>query len=237
MSHNPQSAKALIALMIAACIGTIGYGLAQANAWHGYEALVLLAVSVIASRMKIKLPGLTGTMSVNLPFLLLAVSELNLVEALAVACATAVVQTFPKNWARPEPEKLLFNASTMSVAAAMAWQVLHSGVASHAQGPVLLSLATVSFFLGQTLPVSTIIALTGGGPWRRVWMSMAQLSFPYFVLSAGVASMVATGRYLGWQIPFVALPLMFGVFRSYQLYFRAQAAGETSLVMAASAGR
>ena len=176
-------------------------------------------------------------MSVNLPFLLLAVSELGLVETMAVACATAVVQTIPEDWARPKPERLVFNTSTMAVASAMAWQVFRHGASSHVPSALLVCLATVTFFLGQTLPVSTIIALTTGGPWRKVWMSMALLTFPYFVLSAGVAFMMAAGGRAGWQIPFAVLPLMFGVFLSYRLYFRTAAPDEKTLVLAASSGR
>ena len=236
MSHNPRSANAMIALMTAAGVACIGYGLSQANAWHAYESLALLGLSVACSRMKIKLPGMAGTMSVNLPFLLLAVSELNLIEALGVACATAAVQTFPKDWARPRPERLLFNMSTMAVASMMAWQVFHRGALRHQQGPLVVTLATVAFFLGQTIPVSTILALTGGGKWHTVWASMVSLALPYFILSAGLASMMSAGRHIGWQIPFVALPLMFGVFRSYQQYFRVEAPAEKPLTLATSAG-
>ena len=87
------------------------------------------------------------------------------------------------------------------------------------------------------MPVSTIITLTGGGPLRQVWISMAQLTFPYFVLSAGVASIsLRASNHVGWQIPLVALPVMFGVFRSYQMYFQPEAKAVKPLSMAARAG-
>ena len=35
------------------------------------ELFALLAMTVIASRLKVKLPGINGTMSVNVPFLLI----------------------------------------------------------------------------------------------------------------------------------------------------------------------
>lgn len=38
--------------------------------------------------------------------------------------------------------------------------------------------------------------------------------------SAGIASMViAASRDVGWQIPLLALPVMYAIYRSYQLYF------------------
>jgi hypothetical protein len=63
---------------------------------------------------------------------------------------------------------------------------------------------------------------------------MAQLTFPYFVLSAGVAYMMAASAHLNWRIPIAALPVMFGMFLSYRLYFRATA--PKPMAFATSAG-
>lgn len=192
MSHNPRNATAFVATMTAAGVGSMSYGLSQTNTWHPYQALALFAIATAASRMKIKLPGLTGNMSVNLPFLLIAIAQLSLVEALAVTCASAIVQSFSKNWAVPKLEQMLFNLATMSFATTLAWKAFHAATLAHAgvASALLVSLAAATLFLGQTVPVATIINLTGGGPLRQVWISMAQLTFPYFVLSAGVASIV-----------------------------------------------
>ena len=240
MSHNPRNATAFVATMTAAGLGSLSYGLSQTSTWHPYQALALFAIATTASRMKIKLPGLTGNMSVNLPFLLIAIAQLSLAEALAVTCASAVAQSFAKNWSVPKLEQMLFNLATMSFATTLAWKVFHGtalgqvGVAS----ALLVPLAAAMLFLGQTMPVSTIITLTGGGLWRQVWISMAQLTFPYFVLSAGVASIsLSASNHVGWQIPLVALPVMFGAFRSYQVYFRTEATAAKPLTMAASAGK
>ena len=234
MTHNPRNANAFIAIMIAAGLGSISYGLSQANVWHPYQTLALLAIAAAASRLKIKLPGLSGNMSVNLPFLLIAVAELNLVEALAVSCASATLQSLPKDWTRPKVEQMLFNLASMSLSTMLAWQVFRQGPAGNGW---LLPLAAATFFLGQTAPVATVISLTGGGSLKKVWTDMAQLTFPYFVLSAGVASIsMAASRQVGWQIPLVALPVMLGVFRSYQMYFRTEAATEKPFTLAARFG-
>lgn len=240
MSHNPRNATAFVATMTAAGVGSMSYGLSQTNTWHPYQALALFAIATAASRMKLKLPGLTGNMSVNLPFLLIAIAQLSLVEALAVTCASAIVQSFSKNWAVPKLEQMLFNLATMSFATTLAWKAFHAATLAHAgvASALLVSLAAATLFLGQTVPVATIINLTGGGPLRQVWISMAQLTFPYFVLSAGVASIsLSASDHVGWQIPLVALPVMFGVFRSYQVYFHINTATEKPLAMAAGAGK
>jgi hypothetical protein len=81
-------------------------------------------------------------------------------------------------------------------------------------------MAAAMVFLAQTIPVAAIISLTEDGKLLRIWSSIFQLSFPYYLLSAGIASIVTTvGQHVGWQIPLLVLPAMYGVFRSYKLYF------------------
>src|SRR5690349_7699044 len=51
-----------------------------------------LLVALFAARLKVSLPRITGSMSVNLPFILLALSELSLAEALLITAASTFVQ-------------------------------------------------------------------------------------------------------------------------------------------------
>ena len=243
MNHNPRIAKSFIALISAAGLGSMAYGWMHSTPWHPYEALALFAITVAASRMNVKIPGLTGNMSVNLPFLLLAAAELNLAEALAIAAVSTAAQCFPKDGTKLKPVRMLFNISLVSCAVALAWQVFHLGAAAQPtwfSGALLLPSAALTLFLMQTMPVSIVIALTDGGPIGAVWAKIARMTFPYYVLSAGMASMVMQARqHVGWQGPLLALPVMYGTYRSYQTYFGREAADQSSLGMtkAAAAGR
>ena len=240
MNHNPRLANSFIALIAIAGFGSLGYGWMQATAWHPYEALALFAIAVAASRMKIKLPGLTGNMSVNLPFLLLAAAGLNLVEALVIACVSTAVQCFPKDGTKPKAVRVLFNLSLMASAVALTWQVFRMGAAAHPawlSGALVLPLAALTLFLMQTVPVSVVITLTDGGPFRTIWTKIAQMTFPYYVLSAGMASMVMAARqHVAWDVPLLLLPVMYGIYCSYQMYFGREAAEQRSLSMAKAAG-
>jgi len=57
------------------------------------ELFVLLTMTLIASRLKVKLPGINGTMSVNVPFLLIVAVRLNAGESLAIAALASLVQS------------------------------------------------------------------------------------------------------------------------------------------------
>ena len=85
----------------------------------------------------------------------------------------------------------------------------------------MLASATAAFFLGQTAPVAGIIKVAEGAAMRRIWLGIVQLSFPYYVLSAGMTSMVnLVSHHFGWQAALVVFPVMYGIHRSYRLYFR-----------------
>jgi hypothetical protein len=74
---------------------------------------------------------------------------------------------------------------------------------------------------------------------RRAWMSIVQLSFPYYVVSAGVTSMLTlVGHRFGWQAAVVVFPVMYGIHHSYRLYFGrvSEALSTPPLARAASAG-
>jgi hypothetical protein len=229
--------------MVTDAVATIACAAEQAHPWHLYQGLALLALAGLTSRMKVTLPGLTGNMSVNLPFLLLAVAELNPLEALIVACVSTIVQTLPSDIQQFKPVRMLFNVSMMAVACGLAGFVFHhaSQTGNWMSGSTLLVVLAASvFFLGQTVPVAAIITLTEGGSWRRIWLNIAQLSFPYFALSATLTgSIVATSAHPGWLPVLLAWPVMAGVYWSFSLYFqhRAEAIQPAPLTMAARAGR
>ncbi len=228
-------------MVLMAVAGTAYAGLASHKLHPGF-ALAVLALAAVTSRMKVKLPGIDGNMSVNLPFLLMAVVNLSAIEAVLIACVSTLVQCWPKSGSKFRPEQMLFNVSMMAFATSIAnliWNAGWMGKAAWASEPLMLASATAAFFLGQTTPVAGIIKLAEGAAMRRVWLSIAQLSFPYYVVSAGMTSMVnVASHHFGWQAALVVFPVMYGIHRSYRLYFEqaVEALRTPPLAHAASAG-
>jgi hypothetical protein len=138
-----------------------------------------------------------------------------------------MVQTWPRRNGKFKPQQMIFNVSMMAFATSVASLIWHAGwmgTTAWASEPLMLGSATVTFFLGQTAPVAGIIKLTEGAAVRRIWMSLTQLSFPYYVVSAGITSMVNTvSHHAGWQLALAVLPVMYGIHRSYNRYFESTA--------------
>lgn len=223
MTNNTRLTNTFIGGMVVAGVAASAYAGQASHALHPFYALAILALAAATSRMKVKLPGLEGNMSVNLPFLLMAVVNLSAVEAVFIACVSTVIQCWPKPESKFKPEQMLFNVSMMTFATSVASLIWHAGwlgKTASASEPLLLALTTATFFLGQTVPVAGIINLAQGTPMRSVWASIAKLSFPYFVISAGLTSMVnLASNHFGWQAALVVFPVMYGIYHSYRLYF------------------
>ena len=206
--------KALIFIWLVALVALValGYALATTDALYDHKFLVLLAVAVLTARLKVKLPRLTGNMAVNLPFLLIAAAQLSMLEALLVAVPSCAVQCFPKGGGKPKTMQMVFNLSSTALAAAAASLIgMRFGLPGVAG----------SFFLAQTVLVAAIIRVTEGGGIHKIWIGLAHYSFPFYVLSAGMASIAgASISQLGWQVPLLALPALYVIYRSYQSYFR-----------------
>src|ERR1700687_3963455 len=89
-----MSKRATLFIGMTAAVGASVFAYALAH-WQstGLERfLCFLIVAVVSSGLKIQIPGLDGTMSVNFLFILLGVLELSLPETLLMGCTATLVQ-------------------------------------------------------------------------------------------------------------------------------------------------
>ena len=203
--------------------------------WGRFAAFLIL--TMIAAGMHVRLPKITGSMSVNLPFILLAVTQLSLFEALIVACSSAVVQYLSMR-KRVELSKLAFNFCNMANAVGVAHFVYNMPVSDTLSGVriFLLAGAAAAYFFLNTAPVAIIIALTEGKSAAKIWGDVFLLTYPYYLLSAGMAAgALAISSNPMWELPVVTLPLVYGVYCSYKRYFARQL--EAQPAMTTVAGR
>jgi len=240
--NNTRQIKTFIGAMILVATGTAGYASFASHSLHLYFALAVLGLAAATSRMKVKLPGINGNMSVNLPFLLTAIVNLSAAEAVLIACVSTAVQCWPRKGTRLNPQQMTFNLSMMAFAMASASLMFHIawlGRTEWNSAPLAMVLATLTLFLGQTAPVAGIVAASEGKSAAQIWRSVAMLSFPYYVIGAGITFMVqAVSSHLGWELALGVFPVMYVIHRSYKFYFNGMAENMRSefMVKAASAG-
>lgn len=182
--------------------------------------LAYLVTAVLASRLKVQLPEINGTISINFLFILVGVVELNFSETLALACVAIITQCVSSSRRWPNMEQLVFNVSSVAVAVWVTYFVYHGPLTQWHQNPaLLLMLAAGAYFLCNTLPVAAIISLTENKVLSKVWSECYFWSLPYYLVGGGVAAVVRlANQKVGWMPILLALPAMFVIYRSYRQY-------------------
>ncbi len=183
--------------------------------------LCYLAIALLASTLKVRLPGMESTMSVHFLFVLLGVLELSLGETLIIGCAATLIQSLWKTKHRPEAIKVAFNVLGMAAPAIfLTYKAYNSwGVHSAREIPVFLLITACTYFVANTLPVSIVIALSTHTSFRKIWSETFFWSLPYNLVGAAVVGVISwVDHYIGWQSALLAMPLMYWVYRSYHLY-------------------
>jgi hypothetical protein len=231
-------AKLLVGVVVVSSVAVLGKALTDWGQVHDYTRfLAYLLVAAFAARFRVSLPKMTGSMAVNLPFILVALVELSLVEALLVAAASTFVQTYWPESKKRNTVHVLFNVAVLMIATQLTWLTMRTEARSAALAIVLGALTVL---ITNTMPVAAIIAITEKGSLARIWMQILRLTFPYYLLAAGIAGLVKLANHaVGWQVPLFILPAMLLVYRSYTTYFHQLsdlATLRTSGVMAARAG-
>jgi hypothetical protein len=222
MRDIPNRAKMfIVAVMLIAAAVTV-YSIGTGMPTETREFLVLMAMAVIAARFKLTLPGFESNMSMNLPFILLAIAELSMPEAIAVGAASTFVQTLPCSGQTVKPAQAVFNICNMvnaiTIASLAAGRAMHFATLNK---PFLIAAAALAFFVADTVPVAAIISMTSPTRLAESWSEMALMTFPYFVLSAGLDCIVAMGfQAIGWTAGVATLGVMLGVYRCFQFYFQ-----------------
>ena len=181
--------------------------------------LCYLVVALVASRLKVNLPGITGTMSVNFLFILLGILELSFGETLALGCAAILVQCFYRD--RPRLVQVVFNICATAFAIGAAYSVYHLAIFhGKVNSPSLLLLITAStYFVCNTVPVAAVISLTEHKSLERIWSECYFWSFPYYLVGAGIAGLMSwINGIIDWQTSLLVLPVVYLIYRSYRLY-------------------
>jgi len=178
-----------------------------------------LLLALLSSTLKVRLPGITGTMSVNFLFILMAVALLPLAETVLLAAAAGLVQCLWRSRTRAKLVQVSFNAAALAISAGAAYVLAHfiaGPEAAHMEA--LLALAATVYFAADTLLVSGVLSLVQSKPFLAVWQQCYLWSFPYYLAGAAMAGLtVEINRAQGWILSLLALTPMAFIYLFYRL--------------------
>src|SRR5579872_4339912 len=213
-----NSIKIYVYIVAVALVG--GSALARSIlSWHTQncvEFVIYLGLSMLASGFKLRLPGITGTVSAAFLPVLIGIVCLSVPEVLTAACAAVLTQCV---WHSRKKQllKITFNVTSVAMAVGSTAAVFHSPVLQKlgVEFAVRLAILGGTYFVANTLPVCGIIGLTERKPIFTVWRTSCFWSVPLYLVGAAAAGLFAiTRQYLGWQTPLLFLPLSFLLYRA-----------------------
>src|SRR5713101_4853303 len=217
----PSLAKSYIAMMAALAVAVLTVAASRWTTENFGHFVLFFALAMLASAMKIRLPGFKTTISINFVFVLIGIACFSFGETVLIGLGGALVQSLWKTQTRPKLVQVLFNAACLTVCTAAAFWASHGTLAMLGLNSLaaMMVLGACVYMVLNTGLVSLVISLAEGRPLREIWSSCYEWTFPYFLVGsavAGLASAASRGSNLG--VTLLVLPAMYFVYLYYRMH-------------------
>jgi len=222
---QPLAAKARLLVVLTGILGSFVVASSLAS-WESADLLKyvgFLLMAVFSSRMRISLPGMPGTLSLNFVFVLFGLVDLSASETVVMGALVTLVQCVWATDRKARPAQVVFNTAAMAVAIAITERVYHSAWVSapNVDPAIRLAVSTCALFFLNTLPVALAIALAEERKFRAVWRECYFWALPYYLGGAAVAQALSyANTYIGYPAVLLTGPAIYLIYRSYQLYLQ-----------------
>ncbi len=222
MKSLPQSAKRLITWVSALASIVLVTALLQ---WHGSEPLRLaewFLFAMVSGTLKVRFPRVESSYSLGYIVVLAALNMLTFSDTILISLAAPLVQSYWHATQRPRGIQVVFNMFNYVISAAGAWGAFHALLYLQPGVPLaaLFALGAAVFFLLNTGLVAWILAILAESRFIDVWETSHLLVFPFYVIGAGCAALIASeNRMNAWFLASM-LPFLYLMVRSMRGWVR-----------------
>ena len=215
----PKLAKFFVGTVTVAALVAVAVEIAAATWQHTAQFALLLTLTLIASRLKVKLPGVESNLSVSLPFILLAAVHLGTGEAMVIALLATSVQSLSSPMNARKFTQAQFNCATIMLATAAAQYA--SSATNHLIGSTSMAVvaASIAYLAVNVGLVGSVIGLAEERSLISSVVQVFSLTFPQFVVAAGIVNFFAYTDKLSWPGVVAALAVLVLVYISYRRIF------------------
>jgi diguanylate cyclase (GGDEF)-like protein/putative nucleotidyltransferase with HDIG domain len=217
----PVRAKIYIALVLGSGLAGLAMQLAHFHSVDPFIFWLYFLVTVFTSGLKVRLPAVLATLSVNFLFILVGIAMFGMPEAILLAVAGTLVQCLWKPRVPPRAIQVAFSACSVALAVMAAHSVFH-GPLEPILGdlhPLLLGVAAIVYFMVNTVLVGIVIALTERKPIFETWYTTYFWMLTYHLAAASVAWLIIVlSKQVIWHAAIVLFPMAYFVHRSYKMY-------------------
>src|ERR1700682_3758373 len=185
--------------------------------YHHLRFFSYLLAAIVASVLKVRLPGMTGTASVSFLFVLIGIVDLSVPEAIALGALSMLTQCTWRTQRKPSVMQVAFSICSITVAT-YASALIYTKAHAVLLEPLALGLLALAYYSTNTFSVACIIALTESKP---VWSVMTRNRWllPYYAGGTSLAWMIGTmPRAIQWELPIICLPIIYVIHRSYRTF-------------------
>src|SRR5713101_2104691 len=217
----PSLAKAYIAMIAALAVAVLTVVASRWNPENLGHFVLFFALAMLASAMKIRLPGFKTTTSINFVFILISLALFSFGETVLIGLGGALVQSLWKTQQRPRPVQVLFNGACLTVCTAAAFWTSHDVLAMLGINSLaaMMVLGACVYVVLNTGLVSLVISLAEARPLKEIGSSCYEWTFPYFLVGAAVAGLAGAashGSNLGATL--LVVPAMYFVYVYYRMH-------------------
>jgi diguanylate cyclase (GGDEF)-like protein/putative nucleotidyltransferase with HDIG domain len=220
-TNNLMSWQARVYIWLVSALGVLCLVGANWEMPHLARFACYLVVCIVASALKVNLPGILGTMSVNFLFILIGILDMGAGQTLLMGCVGALVQCVWKPKHQMRPVQALFSVTNIAVAIFGAYYTYH-WLLAHKFGvgtPALLILSSLTYFVLNTTGVAGVVALTERKSVIATWRNCYFWSFPFYLVGASIAWVFSVLTEHGQsQSILLLLPVIYIIYRSYRMY-------------------
>ncbi len=217
----PSLAKSYIAMIVVVAAAVLSVVVYRWNSDNLRTFVLFFALAMVASAMKIRLPGFKTTISINFVFILIAIALFSFGETVLIGLGGALVQSLWRTQTRPKPVQVLFNAACLTVCTGSAFCISHGVLALLRSSSVaaLMALGACVYVALNTGLISLVISMAEARPLRELWSSCYEWTFPYFLVGAAVAGLAsAAGHGSNLGVTLLVLPAMYFVYVYYKMH-------------------
>jgi len=217
----PGPAKIYIALIASVATAALSVAVYWWNPENFGHFVPFFALAMVASAMKIRLPGFKTTISINFVFVLIGVALFSFGETVLIGLGGALVQSLWKTQSRPKLVQVLFNASCLTVCTAAAFWTSHAVHAMLGLNSIaaMMVLGAGVYVVLNTGLVSLVISLAERRSLRETWSSCYEWTFPYFLVGAAIAGLASgTGHGANLGLTLLVMPAMYFVYVYYRMH-------------------
>ena len=188
--------------------------------WQSQDRLRLvsfLVSGIVASVLKIRLPGVTETASVSVLVISVAIARLSLPEAIFISAVAMLVQSTFHTRGKPRAVQVIFSICALAISVYIS-ALVFGYMRERTFEVISVEVIAFVYFATNTLLVAVIVSLTERKQLLAVWNGN-RWALAYYCLGAPFAWLIGSfPPAIQWELPIICLPLVYLVYRSNRTY-------------------